>query len=116
MLSKLLALNAIEESIFTVVALSYHHIVFGSFFDGVRIATVDSFIQLISELLDADIGKVRDALSADSNLLRTRVLTIQKSEIGRDVCALLPRALSWAALVRPAKGIQGLMSSFCNAR
>lgn len=111
MLSKLLALNTIEESIFTVVALSYHHIVFGSFFDGVRIATVDSFIQLLSELLNADIGKVRDALSADSNLLRTRILTIQKSEIGRDVCALLPQALV-DSLIRPAKGIQGLMGAF----
>jgi len=111
MLSQLLALNTIEESIFTVIALSYHHIVFGSFFDSVRIASVDGFIQLLSELLSADIAKVRDALSTDSNLLRTRILTIQKSEIGRGVCALLPQALV-DSLIRPAKGIQGLMGAF----
>jgi len=111
MLGELLGLDPLQERIFVYAALTQHHPMLLSVVETVRETNLDGMAKLLSCVLKVAEADIKKAIKPTSPLLETRILHIQRSEIGRGMQLTLPSGLL-EVLFTPAENTQTLMGAF----
>lgn len=114
MLAELVGLDSLQTDIVTIVALSQQHSLLAEVVSSIRTASMDSLVKVYAKALGHNEADVASALLANNLLLSTRILSIERSDVGRGLVLCMQASLV-SALFRRASGIKDLMSSFLEA-
>ena len=111
MIRELLDLDALQAQILTFAALSQQHPFLSDVIDSIRTTGMDGITKILSVALSMRDADIRKAISPHGNLLATRVVNIENSEIGRGLQLSMPDRLR-DAMFTSADNIKSLMASF----
>ena len=111
MVGALLGLDSLQAEILTFAALSRQHPFLGEVADSIRTTGMDGISKLLSVVLNVGDADIRKALRPHSQLLMTRVVSIERNDMGYGLHIVMPVGLR-EAMFTTSDDIQSLMSSF----
>jgi SpoVK/Ycf46/Vps4 family AAA+-type ATPase len=111
LLGELLGLDMLQKDILTFAALANHHSLLSEVVGSIRTPNTDAITKLLSVALKARDANISAAIRPNSQLLITRIVSIEPSYAGADLKLILPPSLC-AAMFCPAENIHALMDAF----
>jgi AAA+ superfamily predicted ATPase len=111
MIGELLGLDALQAKILTFAALSKQHPFLGDVTDSIRTTGMDGISKLLSVVLNVRDSDIRKAIRPQGQLLTTRIVSIERNDLGRGLHIAMPEGLR-EAMFTTSDDIKSLMGSF----
>lgn len=111
LLATLVDLDAVQIDITTFVTLALYHPLMLEVMDTLRLTSKETLIRFLAETIGYPESDIRKAIRSDGHLVSTRIVSIERSGLGRGMEFDMPTGLR-NALLTQVDSVESLMAAF----